>query len=142
MRELHAAGNSRNDIARAIKRSPSTVSKIAGSFEPPLTFDRAAEVAAETAVATRTSPADAPSSCTTTPSGYARSSGNRPSTASSPAKTGSDNRSTSTNRALPTSARSSAPPRPPFSSPYASPQSRAARAPSRCAACWARSARP
>ncbi|MFF5142538.1 helix-turn-helix domain-containing protein [Streptomyces sp. NPDC013157] len=52
VRELHAAGKSRNDIARAIKRSPSTVSKIAGSFEPPLTFDRAAEVAAATAVRT------------------------------------------------------------------------------------------
>ncbi|MET7450671.1 helix-turn-helix domain-containing protein [Streptomyces sp. NPDC005574] len=52
VRELHAAGKSRNDIAREIRRSPSTVSKIAAAFEPPLTFDRAAEVAAATAVRT------------------------------------------------------------------------------------------
>ncbi|ATL86685.1 helix-turn-helix domain-containing protein [Streptomyces malaysiensis subsp. malaysiensis] len=50
VRELHAQGKSRNQIARAIGRSPSTVSKIAGSFEPPLTFDRAAEVAVATEV--------------------------------------------------------------------------------------------
>ncbi|MCX4824233.1 helix-turn-helix domain-containing protein [Streptomyces sp. NBC_01142] len=50
VRKLHAAGKSRNDIARAIKRSPSTVSKIAASFDPPLTFDRAAEVAVATQV--------------------------------------------------------------------------------------------
>ncbi|KUN96188.1 helix-turn-helix domain-containing protein [Streptomyces caeruleatus] len=50
VRELHAQGKSRNQIARAIRRSPSTVSKIAGSFEPPLTFDRAAEVAVATEV--------------------------------------------------------------------------------------------
>ncbi|MGW2292670.1 helix-turn-helix domain-containing protein [Streptomyces phaeochromogenes] len=52
VRELHAAGKSRNDIAREIRRSPSTVSKVAAAFEPPLTFDRAAEVAAATAVRT------------------------------------------------------------------------------------------
>ncbi|MEU9140391.1 helix-turn-helix domain-containing protein [Streptomyces sp. NPDC048404] len=50
VRELHAQGNGRNDIARAIGRSPSTVSKIAASFEPPLVFDRAAEVAVATEV--------------------------------------------------------------------------------------------
>ncbi|MCA1218848.1 helix-turn-helix domain-containing protein [Streptomyces sp. 8L] len=50
VRELHAKGKSRNDIARAIKRSPSTVSKIAAAFDPPLTFDRAAEVAVATEV--------------------------------------------------------------------------------------------
>ncbi|MFD3572815.1 helix-turn-helix domain-containing protein [Streptomyces sp. NPDC058644] len=48
VRELHAAGKSRNDIARAIKRSPSTVSKIAAAFEPPLSFDRAPQVEAAT----------------------------------------------------------------------------------------------
>ncbi|MFI0736426.1 helix-turn-helix domain-containing protein [Streptomyces sp. NPDC021225] len=50
VRELHAAGKSRNDIAREINRSPSTVSKIAGSFDPPLKFDRAAEVETATRV--------------------------------------------------------------------------------------------
>lgn len=50
VRELHAAGKSRNEIARKLKRSPSTVSKIAGSFEPPLTFDRAEQVEAATRV--------------------------------------------------------------------------------------------
>nr|WP_236070906.1 helix-turn-helix domain-containing protein [Streptomyces polyasparticus] len=50
VRRLHAAGKSRNEIAKAIKRSPSTVSKIAAAFEPPLTFDRAAEVAVATEV--------------------------------------------------------------------------------------------
>lgn len=48
VRRLHAEGKSRNDIARAIKRSASTVSKIAGQFDPPLTFDRAPQVAAAT----------------------------------------------------------------------------------------------
>ncbi|MET9914277.1 helix-turn-helix domain-containing protein [Streptomyces sp. NPDC006476] len=52
VRELHAQDKSRNEIARALGRSPSTVSKIAAAFEPPLTFDRAAEVAAATAVRT------------------------------------------------------------------------------------------
>ncbi|WP_328678444.1 helix-turn-helix domain-containing protein [Streptomyces sp. NBC_00343] len=52
VKRLHAAGKSRNDIAREIRRSPSTVSKIAAAFEPPLTFDRAAEVAAATAART------------------------------------------------------------------------------------------
>ncbi|MGF0176704.1 helix-turn-helix domain-containing protein [Streptomyces sp. Marseille-Q5077] len=50
VRRLHATGKSRNEIARAIKRSPSTVSKIAGQFDPPLTFDRAAEVETATRV--------------------------------------------------------------------------------------------
>ncbi|MFH8530472.1 helix-turn-helix domain-containing protein [Streptomyces tendae] len=50
VKRLHAKGTSRNDIARAIKRSPSTVSKIAGAFDPPLTFDRAPQVEAATAV--------------------------------------------------------------------------------------------
>lgn len=50
VRQLHGQGKGRNDIARAIKRSPSTVSKIAAAFEPPLTFDRAGEVAVATEV--------------------------------------------------------------------------------------------
>ncbi|WP_032769811.1 helix-turn-helix domain-containing protein [Streptomyces sp. CNS654] len=50
VRRHHAAGLSRNAIAKKIKRSASTVSKIAGDFEPPLSFDRAAEVATATAV--------------------------------------------------------------------------------------------
>jgi len=52
VRELHAAGKSRNEIARALKRSPSTVSKIAAAFEPPLSFDRAEQVEAATRVRT------------------------------------------------------------------------------------------
>lgn len=48
VRRLHAQGKSRNDIARAIGRSPSTVSKIAKQFDPPLTFDRGHEVEAAT----------------------------------------------------------------------------------------------
>ncbi|MFJ2909368.1 helix-turn-helix domain-containing protein [Streptomyces sp. NPDC087228] len=48
VRRHHAAGMSRNDIARKIKRSPSTVSTIAKDLG--LTFDRAAEVATATAV--------------------------------------------------------------------------------------------
>lgn len=48
VRRLHAEGKSRNDIAREIKRSPSTVSKLA--HEQGLSFDRAAEVAAATRV--------------------------------------------------------------------------------------------
>ncbi|MFF0001305.1 helix-turn-helix domain-containing protein [Streptomyces avermitilis] len=52
VRQLHAKGQSRNDIARAIKRSPSTVSKIAGQFDPPLSFDRAPQVEAATRVRT------------------------------------------------------------------------------------------
>ncbi|MFJ8146965.1 helix-turn-helix domain-containing protein [Streptomyces sp. NPDC096048] len=50
VKRLHADGKSRNDIARAIKRSPSTVSKIAAAFDPPLKFDRAPQVEAATAV--------------------------------------------------------------------------------------------
>ncbi|MBZ6258140.1 helix-turn-helix domain-containing protein [Streptomyces olivaceus] len=48
VKRLHAQGKSRNDIARAIKRSPSTVSKLAA--EQGLTFDRAPQVEAATAV--------------------------------------------------------------------------------------------
>ncbi|MFS0695118.1 helix-turn-helix domain-containing protein [Streptomyces nitrosporeus] len=48
VRRHHAAGMSRNDIARKIQRSPSTVSKLA--VELGLSFDRAAEVATATAV--------------------------------------------------------------------------------------------
>ncbi|MFE6764366.1 helix-turn-helix domain-containing protein [Streptomyces sp. NPDC057689] len=48
VRRLHAEGKSRNAIARAIGRSGSTVSKIAGSFEPPLIFTRGPEVVAAT----------------------------------------------------------------------------------------------
>ncbi|MGW1151982.1 helix-turn-helix domain-containing protein [Streptomyces rubiginosohelvolus] len=50
VRRHHAAGLSRNAIAKKIGRSASTVSKIASEFEPPLSFDRAAEVATATAV--------------------------------------------------------------------------------------------
>ncbi|MEU8721500.1 helix-turn-helix domain-containing protein [Streptomyces antimycoticus] len=50
VRTLHAQGKSRNDIARTLNRSPSTVSKIAAAFDPPLSFDRAAEVAVATEV--------------------------------------------------------------------------------------------
>lgn len=52
VRELHAAGKSRNQIARELKRSPSTVSKIAAAFDPPLMFDRAEQVEAATRVRT------------------------------------------------------------------------------------------
>lgn len=38
--ELHAAGRSRNQIAREIGRAASTVSKIAAAFDPPLSFER------------------------------------------------------------------------------------------------------
>ncbi|MFF5790240.1 helix-turn-helix domain-containing protein [Streptomyces sp. NPDC012693] len=46
VRALHAEGMSRNDIARKIGRSPSTVSKLATDMG--LSFDRAPEVAAAT----------------------------------------------------------------------------------------------
>ncbi|MER8086603.1 helix-turn-helix domain-containing protein [Streptomyces sp. NPDC094048] len=46
VRRHHAAGMSRNEIARKIKRSPSTVSNIAK--EAGLTFDRGPEVVAAT----------------------------------------------------------------------------------------------
>ncbi|MBP0456241.1 helix-turn-helix domain-containing protein [Streptomyces montanisoli] len=48
VRTLHAQGKSRNEIARELKRSPSTVSKIARALD--LTFDRAGEVAVATEV--------------------------------------------------------------------------------------------
>ncbi|WP_019055010.1 helix-turn-helix domain-containing protein [Streptomyces prunicolor] len=50
VRRLHTEGKSRNEIARTINRSPSTVSKIAAACDPPLTFDRAAEVETATRV--------------------------------------------------------------------------------------------
>lgn len=50
VRELHAAGKSRNAIARIIGRSFATVSKIARENEPPLEFNRAGEVAVATEV--------------------------------------------------------------------------------------------
>ncbi|WP_328361431.1 helix-turn-helix domain-containing protein [Streptomyces sp. NBC_00445] len=50
VRRLHAKGKSRNEIAKTIRRSPSTVSKIAANLDPPLTFDRAAEVETATRV--------------------------------------------------------------------------------------------
>ncbi|MFE7853739.1 helix-turn-helix domain-containing protein [Streptomyces sp. NPDC057403] len=46
VKRLHKQGRTRNDIARAIKRSPSTVSKIAAELG--LTFERGAEVVAAT----------------------------------------------------------------------------------------------
>ncbi|GAA5056395.1 helix-turn-helix domain-containing protein [Streptomyces similanensis] len=48
VKRLHGQGKARNEIARAIKRSPSTVSKLASELG--LSFDRAPEVAAATAV--------------------------------------------------------------------------------------------
>ncbi|MFE5673853.1 helix-turn-helix domain-containing protein [Streptomyces erythrochromogenes] len=48
VRRLHAQGKTRNDIARKIGRSPSTVTKIARDLD--LSFDRAAEVAVATEV--------------------------------------------------------------------------------------------
>ncbi|MGW1760986.1 helix-turn-helix domain-containing protein [Streptomyces mirabilis] len=50
VRRLHAQGKSRNEIAKTIRRSPSTVSKIAAACDPPLSFDRAAEVETATRV--------------------------------------------------------------------------------------------
>lgn len=50
VRRHHAAGMTRNAIAKKLKRSPSTVSNIAK--EQGLSFDRAAEVATATAVRT------------------------------------------------------------------------------------------
>lgn len=50
VRELAAQGKTRNDIARALKRSGSTISKIAREADPPITFDRAEQVTAATAV--------------------------------------------------------------------------------------------
>lgn len=47
---MHAQGKSWNEIAKTICRSPSTVSKIAAACDPPLTFDRAAEVETTTRV--------------------------------------------------------------------------------------------
>ncbi|MEV5086866.1 helix-turn-helix domain-containing protein [Streptomyces griseoincarnatus] len=46
VKRLHAQNKSRNDIARAIKRSPSTVSKLAAELG--LTFDRGPQVEAAT----------------------------------------------------------------------------------------------
>jgi hypothetical protein len=46
VKRLHRQGKTRNDIARAIKRSPSTVSKIAAELG--LTFERGVEVVAAT----------------------------------------------------------------------------------------------
>ncbi|MBK6015610.1 helix-turn-helix domain-containing protein [Streptomyces sp. MBT53] len=48
VRRLHSQGKSRNEIAKTIERSPSTVSKIAAACD--LTFDRAAEVETATRV--------------------------------------------------------------------------------------------
>jgi predicted transcriptional regulator len=44
--ELVEAGFSRNAVARELKLSPSTVSKVAAECDPPLTFDRSASAAA------------------------------------------------------------------------------------------------
>lgn len=54
--ELVEAGMSRNAVAREVKVSPSTVTKVANECEPPLTFDRSASAAA---VAARQSDAKA-----------------------------------------------------------------------------------
>lgn len=48
VRDLHAQGMSRNDIARALGRSGRTVSRIAAEQVPPLTFERGEQVAAAT----------------------------------------------------------------------------------------------
>lgn len=50
VRELHAEGKGRNEIAELLQRSGRTISKIAAAFEPPLTFARAAEVRVATEV--------------------------------------------------------------------------------------------
>ena len=44
--ELVEAGMSRNAVARELKLSPSTVSKVAAECDPPLTFDRSSSAAA------------------------------------------------------------------------------------------------
>lgn len=46
VRRLHAEGKTRNEIARQLKRSPSTVSKLA--VEQGLSFDRAGDIAIAT----------------------------------------------------------------------------------------------
>ncbi|MFS4105115.1 helix-turn-helix domain-containing protein [Streptomyces sp. PD-S100-1] len=50
VRELHAEGKGRNEIANELGRSGRTISKIAASFDPPLSFARAAEVRAATEI--------------------------------------------------------------------------------------------
>ncbi|MGW0869934.1 helix-turn-helix domain-containing protein [Streptomyces sp. NPDC002740] len=44
VRELHAEGKGRNEIAKMLGRSGRTISDIASKLDPPLTFARAAEV--------------------------------------------------------------------------------------------------
>lgn len=46
VKELHTQGLGRNAIAKQIGRGTRTVSEIAASFDPPLTFDRTATAAA------------------------------------------------------------------------------------------------
>jgi hypothetical protein len=50
VRRLHAEGKGRNEIATILKRSGRTISTIAASFDPPLSFARAAEVRAATEI--------------------------------------------------------------------------------------------
>ncbi|MBQ0827700.1 helix-turn-helix domain-containing protein [Streptomyces tagetis] len=50
VRDLHAQGKGRNEIAEILERSGRTISKIAASFDPPLSFARAAEVRVATEV--------------------------------------------------------------------------------------------
>ncbi|WP_406200114.1 helix-turn-helix domain-containing protein [Streptomyces sp. NBC_01017] len=50
VRELHADGKGRNEIAKILGRSGRTISDIASKLEPPITFDRAAEVRTATEV--------------------------------------------------------------------------------------------
>ncbi|MFE9921573.1 helix-turn-helix domain-containing protein [Streptomyces sp. NPDC005774] len=50
VRRLHGAGKGRNEIAEILGRSGRTISKIAASFDPPLSFNRAAEVRVATEV--------------------------------------------------------------------------------------------
>ncbi|WP_216588581.1 helix-turn-helix domain-containing protein [Streptomyces brasiliscabiei] len=44
VRELHADGKGRNEIAKILGRSGRTISEIAANLDPPITFNRAAEV--------------------------------------------------------------------------------------------------
>lgn len=53
VRQLHAAGKGRNEIAAELGRPTGTITKIARSFDPPLTFDRT-----NTAAATQARQAD------------------------------------------------------------------------------------
>lgn len=52
VRELHAQGKGRNEIAKILGRGGRTISAIAAKLDPPISFDRAAEVRVATEVRT------------------------------------------------------------------------------------------